>query len=48
MVDLSDLDCVICEVVVDYVGQLVGEGEESEDSAVVVKELLLRGNLTAS
>ncbi len=48
MVDLSDLDRVVSQVVMDDKRQIVALREESEDFAIVVQELLLRNDSSAS
>ena len=41
VVHLPDFYCVVCEVIVDYVGQILAFCEKSEHFSVVVQELLL-------
>ena len=48
MVNLTDLNGVISQVVVDDVWEAVVSGEETEYFAVVVQELLLGFNLTTT
>lgn len=48
VVYLSDLESIICEVVVNDEGESVPAGIESEDLAVAVEELLLRRDATAT
>ena len=45
---LTDLDGVIGQVVVDNVGDVLGFGEEAEDLAIVVEELLLASHLATT
>lgn len=47
-VRLSDFDCVIGQVVVNDVRELLAVGEETQHLAVMVEELLLRGNLATT
>ena len=47
-VNFSDLNSVISQVVVDNEGQVFGSSEEAEDLSVVVQELLLGGDFTAT
>ena len=48
VVDFTDLDSVIGQVVVDDEWEVVTAGEESENATVVVQELLLGGNFAAT
>jgi hypothetical protein len=48
VVNLTDLNGIVSQVVVDNVGEVVVLAEEAEDLSVVVKELLLGGDLTAT
>lgn len=44
MMHFSDLACIICQVVVNDERDLIVACEESENLAIVVKELLFRGH----
>lgn len=48
MVDLSNLNGVISQEVVDNVWEIIAFGEEAEDFTVVVQELLLGWNFTTA
>jgi len=48
VVHLTDLDSVIGQVVVDDVWEVVGAGEEPENTSIVIEELLLGGNFAAT
>jgi len=48
VVDLSDLEGVVCKVVVDDVGEVIEASVEPQDFSVVVEELLLRGYTAAA
>ena len=47
-VTLIDFNCVIGQVIVNDVRQILTEGEEAEHLTIVVQELLLRSNLTTT
>lgn len=44
VMNLSDLNCIISEVVVDDEGQVVALDEETQHSSVVIEELFLGGH----
>lgn len=48
MMHLSDLHSVVCQIVMNNEGQVLKSCEEAEHFAVIVKELFLRDNSTAS
>lgn len=48
MVHLTNFNCVVGEVVVDHVWQVVAPGKEAQHFAVVVQELLLRSNFATA
>lgn len=48
VMNLADLDCVVCQVVVDNEWEVLAVREETENAAIVVEELLLGGNLAAT
>jgi hypothetical protein len=45
---LTDLECVVSQIVVHHVGKVLVVDEEAEDLAVVIQELLLRSNLATT
>ena len=45
---LADLECVVGQVVVHGVGQVVAACEEAQDAAIVVQELLLGHDFAAT
>ena len=47
-VTVTDLESIIGQVVVDDVGEVVTAGEETENLAIVIEELLLGGNFAAT
>jgi hypothetical protein len=47
-VRLIDFNCVIGQVIVNDVRQVLTEGEEAEHLTIVVQELLLGSNLTTT
>lgn len=48
VMNFTNLDSVVSEVVLDDEGQILRSAEEAEDFAVIVKELLLAGDLTTT
>ena len=47
-VALTDFKCVISEIVVNHVIQVISRGEEAQHAAIVVQELLLRHNFATT
>ena len=47
-VALTDFKCVISEIVVNHVIQVISRGEEAQHAAIVVKELLLGHNFATT
>ena len=47
-VALTDFKCVISEIVVNHVIQVISRGEEAQHAAIVVQELLLGLNLATT
>lgn len=48
MMDLSHLDCVVCQIVVDDERSVITLSVESENLSVVIQELLLRNDSSTS
>jgi hypothetical protein len=48
MVNLTNFNGIVSEVVLEDKGEILRFTEESEDFAVVIKELLLAGNLATT
>ena len=46
--NFTDLNSVISQVVVDNIRKVLAACEETEDTAIVVKELLLRGDFATT